>query len=455
MAKANGKVRYNGSACLNVRSVDRACHLLAGEGAAREPLKWSDLATVLWFVETCVTSKGLFFDGTVPRTTAQAALDGVEQLKLRHELKQFEVSSIAFNDPRDVLAAARDAFAESRLLVENFTLDPAVDRPLDQAEHENFVRQLAVARAASQADRDALALEWVSEAFRGSKCLAAMIANGDDQLKGAQWLYEDHPDKGPLITAALINRFRLNYVNQLASQKKSAYVPDPTFESLTREHIRLFKDYLIGRVVKELQVLPDDHNILIENMKAETPLPPIGLYALMATKAHNRPGAILETAYNEFRQDDALMKVIWQNTKGGIALKKDRSDDDLSEIESYFYDHYKELEKRAEGIKVLTSKTRSARTYLIPALLKGLAKAIPENLPFGIGKVYTVLRETASEASIPFISDYLLGEGCDTYISQYQSLKWDFQKDDAVKAPLATLADHVEKVFGRQLASDR
>ncbi|MGH9871392.1 MAG: hypothetical protein ACRD9S_02870 [Pyrinomonadaceae bacterium] len=452
--KSNGKVRYDGSACLNVRSVAQACHLLTGESAPRQPFKWSDLATVLWFVETCVTSKQLFFDGTVPKKTAQTALESVEQLKLRHELNLFEVSSIAFDDPRDVLAAARDAFAESRLLIDNFTLDPTVDRPLDQTEHENFVKQLALATAASAADRESLALEWVTDAFRGSKCLAAITAGGDLQLEGVRWLYEKHPKQGPSITAALINRFRLNYVNQLASQKRSAYVPDPTFESLTKEHVRLFKDYLIKRVVEELQdvpVAPASHNILIENMKAETPLPPIGLYALMATKARNRPGAILETAYNEFRKDDALMKVIWKNTKGGIGLSKQRSDDDLSEIEAYFYENYKELEKRAAGIKELTSKNRRARTYLIPAFLKGLAKVIPESLPFGIGKVYTVLRETASEASIPFISDYLLGEGCDTYISQYQSLKWDFQKDDAVKTTLATLTEQVERVFGRQL----
>lgn len=66
--------------------------------------------------------------------------------------------------------------------------------------------------------------------------------------------------------------------------------------------------------------------------------------------------------------------------------------------------------------------------------------------------VYGVLRETGVEASIPFLSDRLLGEGCDSYISQYKSFKWDLQNDDAVKAPLAKVAEQVERVFGRRLA---
>lgn len=449
-------VRYDGSACLNIRSVSKACSLLASEGRSDQPLLWSELSTILWFVETAVTSKNLFFDGTVPGETAVRALEQVDQLKRTHELSQFKVSAISFKKPQDTLDAARDALAESRLMIDQFTINPDVDSPVETSEHEYFVKQLEIARSVKESEREDLAIGWVSDTFRGSKCLAALIANGDEMLNAAHRLYEEHDTgQGPLITSALINRFRLNYVNQLASQKQSAYVPDPTFEGLTKEHIRLFTNYLIDRVVKDLQTPPDQSNILVENMKAETPLPPIGLYALMATKAVRRPGAILETGYNEFRQDDALMRVIWRNTKGGISLKKSLRDDEYeSEIEQYFYDHYKALEKEAEGIKALTSRMRTSRTYLIPAVLKGLAKAIPEVI--GVGPlwrvVYSVLRETGIEASIPFLSDRLLGEGCDSYISQYKSLKWDLKKDDSVKVPLANLSDQVQRVFGRNLA---
>jgi hypothetical protein len=173
----------------------------------------------------------------------------------------------------------------------------------------------------------------------------------------------------------------------------------------------------------------------------------------MATKAIRRPAAILETAYNSFREDDSLMKLVWENTKGGIALRKDRSTDDyVAAVEQHFYDHYKTLEKEAAGIKALTRR-QSAKSYLVPAVLKGLSEVVPRTLglspPWEI--VYGVLRGATIEASIPFLSDLLHCEDCDSYITQYRSLKWSLQDDPAVRVPLANLAEHVSRVFGRPL----
>jgi hypothetical protein len=453
MPSASTAVRYDGSACLNVRSITAACEALAGAAPNNEPLRWSDLSSVLWFVETCVTSKELYFDGTVPKKTTERALEDVGRFKQKHDLEGLKVSAIAFSDPRETLDAAHDAIEESRLDLESFKLDTTADKPLDQAEHEEFVRQLGVALSLPESRREDLALTWVADAFRGSKCLAGLIATGEPALRTARVLYDRHPDQGPLVTGALINRFRLNYVNQLAAYRRGAYVPDPNFENLTREHHRLFKDYFLERVVKKLKKDADEPNVLVENMTAENPLPPIGLFALMATRAKGRPAAILETAFQAFRQDDALMRVIWRNTKGGIAIKKAQGADAESEILHFFYDRYKELAKEAEGIKVLMSSGRKSRTYLVPAVLKGLAKAVPAALGLGgvCEVVYSVLRATAEEASIPFLSDHLLGAGCDSHISQYKSLKWDFEQDDAVKRSLGRLGEHVEQVFGRPL----
>jgi len=447
------KVRYDGSACLNVRSVTSACELLRTGAESPAPLLWKDLSNALWFVETSVTSKSLFFDGTVPKDTTNKAADVIEQLKKSHDLKGFGVSPISFKTPQEILDAARDAIGESHLLIKHFKIDPA-DQPLPQAEHDKFFSELEKVKKLPEAERQEIALQWVSESFRGSKCLAAIVANGLGYLNTAFDIYQQHPQDGPLVTAALINRFRLNYVNQLASHKSSAYVPDPSFETITEEHVRLFKDFLLSHLVKRMELPPNADNILVENMRSETPLPPIGLYALMATRATKRPGAILETAYGEFRQDEDLMKLLWQNTKGGIALKKDSSKDYATELDQYFCDHFKIIEKQSEGIDPPKPAFRRSKAYLIPAFLKGLAKAIPEVL--GVGKiaeaVWTVFRETGIEASVPYLSDRLQGEGCDSYISQYKNLKWDFQKDDAVRVPLSKLSERVEQVFGRPLA---
>jgi hypothetical protein len=86
------KVRYDGSACLNVRSVISACQLLRTGAKSQAPLHWEELANALWFVETSVTSKSLFFDGTVPKNTTDQAADAIEQLKENLDLKSFGVS---------------------------------------------------------------------------------------------------------------------------------------------------------------------------------------------------------------------------------------------------------------------------------------------------------------------------------------------------------------------------
>jgi hypothetical protein len=453
--KQVAKVRYDGSACVNVRSVASVCKLLAGNGGAAGPLTWRDVSGVLWFVETCVTSKNLFFDGTVPAETAAEALDAVEQLKHGRELKRFAVSSITIDDPKDKLQAARDAMAEAKPLLDHFAFDPNIDRPIEQKEHEGFFRRLNQVIGLPASQRETLAQGWIYDNFRGSKCLAALIENGDEMLAVAKRIYQQHAGQETLVTAALINRFRLNYVNQLAATKQSAYVPDPGFETVTKQSILLFKDYLVEQMVKQVKVGKAEPNIIVENMKSEDPLPSIGLYALMATKAVNRPSAILETALNEFRQDTALMKLIWNNTRGGIALRKDSTPDEfLPEIDQHFYDNYKALEKQAADIKTLQGRTRRARSYLIPAVLKGLVKAIPEALGFGKiwDVVYTVLRETTAEASIPFLSDKLQGSDCDSYISQYKSLKWDFENDLAVQVPFSRLSEQIVRVFGRPIA---
>jgi hypothetical protein len=448
------RIRYDGSVCLNVRSVSAACRSLGASVPSAEPMGWAELGNVLWFVETCATSRRLYFDGTVPRDTVQGAVEQVGLLKRGCDVPRFDVEPIRFAAPEKALAAARAAAAESRLLIERLAIDPAVDAPLPAPEHERFVRELRAAPALRERERAERTLEWVTDAFRGSKCLAAIVASGDGMIRAVLDAYERYGDRDPAVTAALINRFRLNYVNELAAGRRSAYVPDPAFEVITRQHVRLFKDYLLERLVNNLQGADAAPNLLVENLRAQTPLPPIGLYALMATRAAGRPGAVLETAWNEFRGDEGLMRLLWSGTRGGLEVRAAHGGDDgPSEIEAYFYDHYKRLEKEAEGIQVLTRRGM-ASTYLIPALLKGLAKAIPEAL--GVSRVwdvlYAALREAGVEASIPFLSDRLLAGGCDSYISQYRSLKWDLRNDDAVRKPLRALGDQVQRVFGRPLA---
>jgi hypothetical protein len=104
----------------------------------------------------------------------------------------------------------------------------------------------------------------------------------------------------------LINRFRLNYLNQLASSVRGAYQPDLQFEQpISKQHIRLFKDHVIPLLIKRSPEF-DMPNPLAENLRLDVSLPSIGLYSLMITKEMGRPVAILETALNRFGELGSL-----------------------------------------------------------------------------------------------------------------------------------------------------
>ena len=104
---------------------------------------------------------------------------------------------------------------------------------------------------------------------------------------------------------------------------------------------------------------------------------------------------------------------------------------------------------RRKGQLRLTSSMRAGSI----SAMRTSSRSVEAAATTWLGKlVFSVLRETGVEASIPFLSDRLLEKGCDSYISQYKNLKWDFQYDDAVKGTLARVSTQVEHVFGRPLA---
>lgn len=453
----DSKVRYDGSSCLNIRAIRTACRTLFPGEDTPSTITWVELANVLWFVETCVTAKGVFYDGTVPAKTARAVVDDLDRLREHSELDRLIVRPIEYRRPEDILTNAGFALLQSRLLLDSFQMEPGLDRPVDAPEHERFLAELRGAAELSPASRRDRATEYVAHPFRGSKALAAILVQEDDTFDAALALYEGRDADGPLVTGALINRFRLNYVNQLASGKKSAYVPNPNFEPLTNEHVRLFKDYLLERMIRSLPADQLGPNLLVENFSRESPLPPLGLYALMATRARGRPAAVLETALNEFREDAALMKLLWAGTRGGLELKRTLSPEEYAEeVESHFFSHYKSLEKAAAGIQQTRSRLRRPRAYVIPAVLQSTVQILPRVL--GVGGlaevVFGLVREAAGQASVNVLCDSLAVNGCNSYLSVYKSLKWDLQNEDSIRATFADLADRVEAVFGRTLVTE-
>jgi hypothetical protein len=447
------KVRFDGSCCLNLRSITGALELLEGTSGNKTSISTAELTSVLWFVEMCVMSSALYFDGTVPKEDLAAATDKTGELATRYQLKELEIEPIRILNGADILHNAKLAVLESSFLLADVQLDPNVDQAVKPAEHETFRKALQSADGLDEDSRESLALELIDKNFRGGKCVAAMVAAGPDALTLAQTAYDAHPAvEGPRVTGALINRFRLNYLNQLASWRSGAYAADPGFEALSDQHRRLFHQYLLGKVVNEIDT--GKANILVENMKQSTPLPPIGLFALMVTREKKKPIAILLTALNYFKYDTALQKMMWRTTEEGIRLPQ--RDPDLKAynalVTEQFKQRYNQLDEKAEGIVEVGSSGSKFRKFVIPTVLDAAASFIPLPGVGALGAVFKVLGNIAIGTSTNALAELLTAGGGNSYITQYLRLQRDFKKTEELAQPISAIAGRVEEVFGRSLA---
>lgn len=443
-------VRYDGSACLNLRSINQAIETLSGKRRG-EPMPREELASLLWFVEICVNSKDLYFDGTLPTDEVTAAQETIGEFLRQHAIPDVRIDPIAFSHSTDILGHAATAIVESSLIINELTLTKELDSAVKPKEHETFF-QLVLAEANwSDQDRQARALEMVEQRFRGSKCLAGLVSAGRATMADVRRLYEKHADQGSLVTAALINRFRLNYLNELASFKRGAYVPDPNFETITDQHVRLFGQYLAQALAR--QARPRDDEVLAESLSETTPLPPIGLYALMLTRDRGAPVAVLLTAMDQFRSLNALRDLVAAHTRAGMNIqqRKQAVEESRRQIDNHFLDAYRALET-GKGIERIGGVGEKLKKYIVPALLSTVAGLVAG--PVGVGAVAlvsNVLIETATSASASAIGDALLGEGVNSYIAQYRTLRFALLEDPALAQPAGRIADQVQAVFGRTL----
>jgi hypothetical protein len=321
------------------------------------------------------------------------------------------------------------------------------------AEHDTFQKALQSADGLDEDNRESLALELIAKNFRGSKCVAAMVAAGPSALGLAQTAYHAHPvTEGPRVTGALINRFRLNYLNQLASWRSGAYAADPGFEPLSDQHRRLFHQYLLAKVVGDIDT--GKANILVENMQQSTPLPPIGLFALMATREKKKPMALLMTALNYFKYDTALQKMMWRTTEEGLRLPQE--DPDLEAYNSLvmerFKQRYNQIDEKADGIVAAATSGSKFRKFVIPTVLGTAADLIPIPGAGSLGAVFKILGKIAIGTSTNALAELLTAGGGDSYITQYLRLTRDFKKTAELAQPISAIAGRVEEVFGRPLA---
>jgi hypothetical protein len=408
----------------------------------------------------CVMSRRVLFDGTTPDGDIAATRDRAEQFIHDNDL-DLEIAAIGLEAPGGtILRHATSAMHESSFLVGEFRFEK-VDEPIPPSDHEKFYSQLKDTAGANDGERQARALEFVESRFRGSKCLAALIAGGPELTAAALHAYEQHASEMARVSGALINRFRLNYLNQLASSEQGAYAPNPNFEPLTKEHRRLFTEYVLREVVRQVgEAQPA--TLLAANLEDTIPYPPIGLYALMLTK-EKQPAALLTTALAKFKQDGDLQRVLWEKTQEGLRLRPGAKtlDEYHQLVDEKFFDAFRRLEKEARELKQTATTARSVRRYAIPAVMGAVgAAAVAPGVAAaaaltGLAALAAkVAIDIAENFGVAVLSDRWAGDGINSYLSQYADLKWDFANHPALRQSTGKIAEQVQLVLGRELVEE-
>lgn len=443
-------VRYNGSSLLNLRSLQRGSLVLLGQTANPDQITFEELASALWFIETAVLSRKLYFDGSVPGKDVDVMELTAGKLGVIVDDARFSIQAVRPGQPDQLVRLSEEALQQAEPLLEHFQFDPAVDRPLTPDEHEAFYQVLQQAQTQTTNERASRAPELLDSPIRGGKLLAGLLAGPPHWFDRVWQLYHKLPEEGPRLSGGLINRFRLMLLNLIAEEVAGAYVPDPHFESVTMYHARLFKDYLLKRLLEQLPHGSSAPHLLSDNLRSETPLPPIGLYVLMSSTPHQHPVELLNTAFSKFQDADALRAYLWQHSQKGAHIPTDpaAAAKHHQELEAYFADQFRVMDQAAEGIRSLTGRTRTVASYVLPAMMGTVGGTLGTA---GLGALAGLLVGVGVTVAAEVIGDRLKSEGHRSLLTQYKKIKWSLAHEPNLRQPLSMLGDRVAKVFGKKL----
>ena len=337
---------FRGALAFNQRTVGNALATLQGvreDGSflAGVPVTLAEIANVLLVLESVAMSNGLCLDGTLPPADVNRLRDNLWRVSTQSQVDL----GVEFVRPKPEALAwlFKEAAEVAALLIDDSlaNLELQRDRPMD-GEITLFVAKLQAATEVSSGRvREQIAHEIVDdtgkgrEGFRGSKCLAGLLLASPDPVplveRAAARLLGTPEAVQRKVIAILVNRFRINYVNSLASLRDAAYLADTTIEDLKAQQVVLFSQYLAQRIsaahMKELS--EETRGLFDHTLKAV----PLGFAILMNTEGAS-PMALLEEAMKV--RDRAFARAAARATPQKRYLHQ-LSDDEFGSFREYLF----------------------------------------------------------------------------------------------------------------------
>ncbi len=490
MAKPAGKrasltglrQKLDGGSCLNQRSIAGACSLFRGEGAG-SPLALAELFEALWVLELMVVSNGISYDGTLPVRDQERLRNQIDALMsvLRSQPPSF--SAITPKNDAERVEFARSAAMKALEDVGGLTpreeadasslgLIPELDRPLDDSAATRFFQtlEMGIGRRdvdVARAERDDELLAMLGGSFRGSKCVAGILALGAEGAKRALATPDVLNCAPALAAGALINRFRFTYVRQLSFGARDVYVPAASWRKLSAHHAitfaevvrRNFQRKYAGDLTSEIEARLQSE-LGGADRSFTIALPPLGLYCLMKVDPRRGPSGVVESALEMYADYGKLFRKFWSTTReiepppgGWTVLTGNRGLDTVSEpIEQFLTDRLGRLEKAAFGPGDNGSKVDRYLTPIVK-ITAAVGGAVLGTAMAGQPAVGPLLG-TAAGTAAGWVAEQLYGASrgaWNGHVDQYRALDANLLRAYSGMIRLDRLSAQVSAVFGRPL----
>lgn len=295
---------YRGPLAFNQRSVLQAIRTLDGHDDTGQPLRGREmslleLANVLLLLESLAMSNAMYVDGTLPPKDLELLAAAEEAIK---NATGVDLRIDRISPRREDLGYLFQEAAETACLsIEELLTrpEPPTDDPL-KGDITRFVADLqrgATDRMLGNEIASQIADDAASgrETYRGSKCVAgvllANVVDGPDICAlAAERLGAADDAAARRLAGALINRFRINYLNSIAGFRDAAYLADVSIESLKAAQVVMFWRFLTRKLAERHKIQLSDAPL--SAMDRQLAAAPLGIAILMNTRG-GRPADLL------------------------------------------------------------------------------------------------------------------------------------------------------------------
>jgi hypothetical protein len=263
----------------------------------------------LWTLDILIAHDQVSYDGTLPPSDLKSVAEAVDRFAKLTDWPRKSIVTI--KPPNAISKLSMLANSAEGLFAYLDVQATGIDKAFDDRTSTDFFARLAggtpLARAilGDPEVHQQGVLSIADDDFRGSKCVAGLIATGPDAIERALELAKRYPPG--LAMSMLINRFRFDYLRSLARSVGDVYIPGDSWREFSHRNAALSFQSLSRHMDAEYlmgirQALESEENA------APGVLPPLGLYCLMKADPTGGPRAVIDVARTVTQQYQMLLK---------------------------------------------------------------------------------------------------------------------------------------------------